>query len=119
MSAKKPSEKQTQNAILREFGSRNDMRLWRANAGMARFGRRTVTFGIPGQADLTGILPGGIRLEIEVKSSSGRQTRNQLSFARMIERFGGIYVLARSVQDVWNAVGNYLHDHGRFTASST
>jgi len=88
------------NAILREFGTRPEMRLWRANAGAARIGRRFIRFGVPGQADLTGILPGGRRLEIEVKSLTGRQTPDQRAFQALIERFGGLYVLARSVEDV-------------------
>jgi hypothetical protein len=88
------------------------MRLWRANAGLARYGRRVVAFGIPGQADLTGILPGGVRLEIEVKGPNGRQTNEQRAFQRMIERFGGVYVLAHSVEDVWQAIGSYLCDQG-------
>lgn len=105
-------EKQIQNQILRTFGTRRDMRLWRANAGTASFGppgsRRTVAFGLPGQADLTGILPGGTRLEIEVKGPHGRQSREQQFYQQMIERFGGVYVLARSVEDVWRAIGGYL-----------
>lgn len=112
MDGKKPNEKQILNAILREFGTHRGMRLWRQNTGVARFDRRTVAFGIPGQADLTGILPGGIRLEIEAKGPNGRQTEDQRNFAHMIERFGGIYVLARSVQDVREAIGSHLRDHG-------
>lgn len=97
------------HAILREFGTRPDMRLWRANAGVARFARRRVVrFGVPGQADLTGILPGGIRLEIEVKTSDGRQTPDQRAYQKMIEQFGGVYVLARTVSDVWMSIGKYL-----------
>ena len=99
------TEKQLQNAILREFGTRSDVRLWRANIGAARIGRRFIRFGVPGQADLTGILPGGRRLEIEVKSVTGHQTPDQRSFQTMIERFGGLYVLARSVEDVRRAIG--------------
>ncbi len=98
------TEKQLQNAILRAFGTRSDMRLWRANTGVAHFGRRFIQFGIPGQADLTGILPNGRRLEIEVKAAAGRQTPAQLVFQAMIERFGGVYVLARSVDDVRRAI---------------
>jgi hypothetical protein len=71
-----------------------------------------VRFGIPGQADLTGLLPGGVRLEVEVKGAAGRQTEEQRAFQRMIERFGGVYVLARSVDDVWAAIGSYLCDQG-------
>lgn len=87
------------------------MRLWRQNTGVARMGPdRVVRFGVPGQADLTGILPGGRRLEIEVKSPTGQQTPEQRNYQRMVERFGGVYVLARSVEDVWAAIGRYLRD---------
>lgn len=97
-------EREIQNEIVRVFGTRADMRLWRANAGRAVFDGRVVAFGVPGQADLTGILPGGVRLEIEVKGPRGRQSREQADYQRMIERFGGVYVLARSVDDVWDAI---------------
>ncbi len=94
------SEKALQNEILRAFGTLPGLRLWRANVGVARIGDRLIRFGIPGQADLTGILPDGRRLEIEVKSDRGRQTPRQRAFQAMIERFGGIYILARSIHDV-------------------
>jgi len=103
---REPTEREIQLAILREFGTRPSMRIWRANVGVARIGRRVVRFGVPGQADITGILPGGRRIEIEVKSPTGRQTPDQVNFQRMIERFGGLYVLARSVEDVRKAIAN-------------
>ncbi len=112
------TEKQVQNEILRTFGARPDMRLWRANVGVARLGGprrnggRVVRFGLAGQADLTGILPNGLRLEIEVKSSGGRQSPEQRCYQAMILRFGGVYVLAHSVEDVWTAIGSYLHGQG-------
>ena len=95
-----PSEKALQNDILRAFGTLPGLRLWRANVGVARIGTRVVRFGIPGQADLTGILPDGLRLEIEIKSPTGRQTPEQVAFQNMIEKFHGIYILARSIDDV-------------------
>ena len=98
------NEHQIQNAILREFGQRSTLRIWRQNTGVAKFGGRVVRFGVPGQADLTGMLPGGRRLEIEAKSATGRQTKDQKRFQAMIEKFGGLYVLARSVEDVWAAL---------------
>ncbi len=94
------TEKAIQNDILRAFGTLPALRLWRANVGAARIGTRTIRFGIPGQADLTGILPDGRRLEIEVKSPTGRQTPQQRSFQTMIERFNGVYILATSVEEV-------------------
>jgi len=102
------TEKQIQNAILRAFGTDPRLRLWRANVGVARIGRRVIRFGVPGQADLTGILPGGLRLEIEVKSATGRQSAEQKAFQRLIEQFGGLYVLARSVTDVRYALEGRL-----------
>jgi len=94
------TEKQLQNAILRAFGTLPVLRLWRANVGVARLGRRVVRFGIPGQGDLTGILPDGRRLEIEVKTVAGRQSPAQRRFQEMMERFHGVYILARSIEDV-------------------
>ncbi|MFB3893610.1 MAG: hypothetical protein ACE15C_16475 [Phycisphaerae bacterium] len=94
------SEKALQNDILRVFGTLPALRLWRANVGVARIGTRVIRFGVPGQADLTGILTDGRRLEIEVKSPTGRQTAEQAAFQNMIEKFHGIYILARSTDDV-------------------
>jgi len=104
------SEKSIQNEILRAFGTRPWLRIWRANAGVARFDGRTVRFGVPGQADLTGILPGGRRLEIEVKSDSGRQTKNQKNYENIINGRGGLYILARSVDDVATALSDYIQE---------
>ena len=103
------TERRIMNDILRAFATRPDIRLWRANVGVAFKGSRVVRFGVVGQADLTGILPGGIRLEIECKSPTGQQRPEQADYQRMIERFGGVYVLARSVGDVQKAIGGYLN----------
>jgi hypothetical protein len=93
-------ERAIQNDILRAFGTLPRMRLWRANVGAARIGNRLIRFGVPGQADLTGILADGRRLEIEVKSLTGRQTPQQVAFGRTIEKLNGIYILARCPDDV-------------------
>ena len=93
------------NSILLEFGARPDLRIWRQNTGAARTSRGAlVRFGIPGQADISGILSGGRRIEIECKTKTGRQTKEQKAWQAMIERFGGLYVLARSVEDVRRAL---------------
>lgn len=106
-------EKYIQNEILRTFGTNPKIRLWRANVGASTFlgpnGKQRVQFGVPGQADLTGIIPHpetghGVRLEIEVKSAVGRQRPEQANYQKMIEKFGGVYILARSVEDVFKAL---------------
>lgn len=78
---------------------------WRQNTGAARTARgRTIRFGIPGQADITGILPGGRRLEIECKSATGRLTPEQREFGERVTAAGGLWVVARTLDDALNAV---------------
>lgn len=95
------------NEIFRALGTRPWLRIWRQNTGGAVLNGRFVRFGLPGQADITGILPGGRRLEIECKTRRGRQSKNQKNFQRMIEKFGGIYILARSAAEVEYALKNW------------
>lgn len=97
-------ESYIQNTILREFGIRPDMRIWRANAGAATYRGQRVQFGVKGQADLTGILPDGRRLEIECKTAVGRQSEDQKNYESLIKKFNGLYILARSVDDVYAAL---------------
>jgi hypothetical protein len=105
------SEKSIQNAVLRAYATRPDMRLWRSSTGAAQIDNRFVRFGVPGQADLTGILLNGRRLEIETKSATGRQSVDQKNYERMIVRFGGVYILARSVADVDAVLMPLLEPH--------
>ena len=52
----------------------------------------------PGAGDLSGILADGRRLEIEVKAQT-KQSEDQKAWQAMIERFGGVYILARSAEE--------------------
>jgi hypothetical protein len=64
-------------------------------------GGRLVRFNPPGTPDIVGLLrPSGRFVGIEVKSSTGKQRKEQQTMQRVIEAFGGLYVLARSVDDV-------------------
>ncbi len=93
-------ESQIQRAILWEFGERLGFWIWRQNTGAAKRGRQVIHYGLPGQADISGTLPGGRRLEIEVKSATGRQSADQKNFQRKCDKVGALYILARSVEDV-------------------
>ena len=62
-------------------------------------GARVISFGLPGSPDLIGILINGRFLAIEVKTGNARQSNVQKNFQKMIEKFGGTYILARSVRD--------------------
>lgn len=95
------------NEILRYLATRDDVRAWRSNTGAAidRKGRM-IRFGVPGQADISGILAGGRRLEIEVKIGITKQSKAQKQFQKMIERMGGLYILAYNVELVQAVLRN-------------
>lgn len=86
--------------LLFAFGSLPNVRIWPRGVGVARAldSNRVVKYGIKGETDLDGLVhPSGRRLSIEVKTGSGRLTKEQLNFKAMIVMFGGIYIEARSV----------------------
>lgn len=93
------SEHAIQQAILSALGRRRDVRVWRANSGMAFGKARAVRFGVPGQADVSGILAGGCRLELEVKRPGEKPTAQQVLFGEMIRRFGGVWAVVYSVEE--------------------
>lgn len=96
------SEKVLQNQILQRIGSHPKIRVMRQNTGaLTNMQGRLVRFGIPGCSDIIGIIaPSGRWLAVEVKSPIGKQSEQQKNFQAMIEAFGGIYVLARSIEPV-------------------
>jgi hypothetical protein len=103
-------------SILLEFGSRKDLRLWRANCGVAYgidivkkcqqqgyipWNLPATRYGVKGMADIQGIKwPGGRHISIECKSAKGKQTPEQKVWQGMVEELGGIYILAYSLEDV-------------------
>ena len=99
------SEAQIQAKILLAFGATPHMRIWRNNSGLLWAPgpggtMRRVRASAEGAPDIIGLLRGGLFLGIEVKAERGRQDPAQVAFQKMIETMGGLYILARSVEDV-------------------
>jgi len=69
---------------------------WRQNTGR----RGGVQFGYVGSGDITGILPDGRRLEVEVKRPGGGRRPGQVVFGLRIQENCGVYIRAESVEDV-------------------
>ena len=89
------------NKILLELGSTKYVRLWKNSTGMAYSASgNAISFGLPGSGDLIGILKNGRFISIECKTGSATQTKNQKNFHKMIETFGGLYILARPGDDI-------------------
>ena len=59
---------------------------------------RPISFGLPGAGDALGSTKGR-PLQIETKTLTGRQREVQASFERAWRKAGGIYILARSVDE--------------------
>lgn len=120
-------EKDVQAAVLLYLGARSDCKVWRQNTGnvagivarivgalrkggmgpaavavekIARDLGLHMKFGVEGCADVSGLMRGGRRLEIEIKSATGRQSEQQRRFQAMIESLNGLYLQVRDVADL-------------------
>lgn len=99
------SEARVQSEILIAFGATPYMRLWRNNSGLLFAPgpgntMRRIRASVEGAPDLIGLLRGGRFLGVECKAERGRQSPAQVAFQKMIEAMGGVYILARSAEDV-------------------
>jgi len=79
---------------------------YRRNTGGMEKDGFFVRFGLPGMADVGAIIQGQ-SYEIEVKSDKGKQSPEQRNWQRAVERAGGIYILARSVDDCLKQVASH------------
>lgn len=95
------TEREVLHSILVAWGSHPSLRIARVNTGGATIRGRFVRFGVPGTADICGILaPTGRLIMIECKAATGKQREAQVTMERVVTQFGGLYVLARSLEDV-------------------
>ena len=86
-------------ALILALSKTGVCRVWEHPTGAAFRGKRMIHFGLVGSADISGILKGGRRLEIEVKTGSGRQTLEQKAFGEMITAMGGLHIVARDLNE--------------------
>lgn len=118
--------------IMLALGCLPYLRIWRNNTGQLWSGRQIikidrkgamlvdtgdivikeaypVKFGLPGSADLIGILaPAGRFIAVEVKGAKGRQRANQKNFEAMVTAMGGIYILAQSTEEAQARLNQYI-----------
>lgn len=97
------TEAQIQAAILIALGTHPDMIVWRSAVGngwvRTGSGFKPMRFGgVPGQADIMGCWRGRF-FAIEVKTKDGRVSPQQAAWGAAVQKCGGIYIVARSVDD--------------------
>ena len=115
------SEAQIQTQIIDYLAARHIL-AFRMNTGAMvseyKERKRFMRFGVPGMADVLAFVmersfPSYFTcatfdaprpLWIEVKSATGKQSELQKSFQRQVEGYGHTYILARSLEDVKNAL---------------
>lgn len=59
-----------------------------------------IVCGLEGSGDIVCCARTGVWLEIEAKSTTGKQRSEQLERQRHVEMLGGLYILARSLDDL-------------------
>ena len=94
------------NQILCALSKFPHIRVWANNSGSAMSfdSERIIKFGLEGSADILGVmylekLNIGQLICIEAKTGSARQSEAQKRFEKAITSRGGIYIVARSVDD--------------------
>ncbi len=98
------SEKALMDAILVAVSKLPETMIWRNNSGLLYTKRGTpVRASIPGAPDLICIYKGRF-IGIEVKDGRGKQEKTQKSFERACKKAGGIYILARSIDEAVDCV---------------
>lgn len=118
-----PREADLQREALLLWGAHPSVRLWRANAGRALVatatgGLRSVQMNVPGCSDAIGwvSVPASrlgarsvaVFTGLEFKSDTGQVREAQSAFGAVLTRMGGLYVLARSMDDVDRGIGGLL-----------
>lgn len=102
------SEAIIQQNIRLALGMRDDIFMFRINVGVFRplhgDQKRAIRSAPDGTPDLLGVKAPGQAFAIEVKTARGQQRDAQKAWQRAWEKRGGIYILARSVDDVYKGL---------------
>jgi hypothetical protein len=96
------AESQLLHNVRLALGQEPDLVLWRNNAGVAKYGRASVRYGLaPGASDLIGIFTTrsglGVLVALEVKAKRGRLSEDQRLFLQLVLARGGLTRVVRSV----------------------
>jgi hypothetical protein len=108
-----PRETDIQAAILKALEIHPSV-IWahRMNTGAGRLtygdgkASRFIRFGFTGCPDVLGQLRDGRLLAIEVKRPSGKVSPEQQAFIQRAAENGAVALVARSTDDIWNALNN-------------
>jgi len=88
--------------------------VWRNQCGLFKSpdGKRWISVGLKGSADITGLNKNGVRIEIEVKVGRDKQQLEQQQFECAVVAMGGKYCLVKSVEEALDFVKFSLRSPG-------
>ncbi|UEX89710.1 VRR-NUC domain-containing protein [Staphylococcus ratti] len=93
------TESEIQKQII-EYLNKSECKVWRANAGMVRVGKRTLKLLPKGFPDIFGVrLKDGKFIAIEIKKPTGKLSIEQIEFQDWAMKQKIIYGVAYSVDD--------------------
>ena len=72
---------------------------WSNSTGAIKTEDRFLRYGLKGSADILACIDGRF-IAVEAKCGPDKQRPEQIRFQAAIEKAGGVYILARSVDDV-------------------
>lgn len=94
------TENELQKQIIENLNNSNFCRVWRANAGKLRVGRRTVQLLPKGFPDVFGVrLTDGKFIAIEIKKPDGKLSDKQIEFRDWAISNRFVYGVAHSVDE--------------------
>jgi|GEM_PF-1009495 len=100
------TEHKFQSMLLVALSRVQGCKVWRNVVGTFRAysnPEQIVKVGVPGQADIFGMIDGRF-LSIEVKAPRGRVRKEQERWGEMVNREGGIHIVARAGCDLDESV---------------
>ena len=76
--------------------------VWRQNTGAYKpeGSNRYIQYGTPGCADIIGVTQAGVFIAVDCKSAKGKLTDHQLRFRDRVLEKNGIYICAKSLDDL-------------------
>jgi hypothetical protein len=114
------SEKEIQMMCIQYIQYRGVM-CWRNNTGSfvrnyynqkeQKWKQTFFRAGQKGHADIFGVLPDGKFLAIEVKTLTGKLSKEQVEFLADVKKNNGVAVVVRSLEDIVVALAPYFHDN--------
>lgn len=84
--------------IVLDYLAKVGIMAWRTQSGALRHGK--IKLAKKGTSDIIGCLPDGHFLAIECKAKKGKPNKDQIDFLCNIKKFGGVSILAYSLDDV-------------------